>query len=1336
MGNLDSRFQIANVTDPEVRRRRMRLCVTVIEGRDLLRAPAERCTGTASRWSVPREPGSGRATTLDGASTSDAMSLEPAPAATVRSGKEKLVKKESDRGRGNASASFRMLRSRSPFMTPSRTKASSRTSEEETGEQRGRPFVWLRLRGNEQATTVAELEDDGQKNGEEGKELSKRSKMNEFDAVWNESFEFDVSGIWGEENDMMRDRDEVAHEEDQNAVLEIQVRDSVHCLNYGFVNIPLTRFSKSSVIKEWYQLQRSPKGPLKSTKSVGDSGACGVLYLSLHFETDEEEVDSVPSQSDGTSRTGSLSPRRRRLESRSSRSSRHDGDGSASPRKKALRPRRIPVRLADFVVLAKLRRGTKKPKLMKRFPEGDHDDLNLAEHVELFIFAFERKAETSLKNSELSVDGNPVDFFAFVLAPRSVPIYGYCLMYEDRDGIASLCIMSRFNCGDMFREVLFEMHSLLTTDEDSSEATLGKLSNRIVFQVPIPVPGQIGIEFTLSKLSDQKFSCSLPTPGSLPALTFANGLHFMMQNLGIQVMIELWGAMLLETRLLIHAKAQWKLSMASETVISLLYPFRWHHQYISVVPSQLREYVEAPFPIVMGIHTDLAAEVAETDLAQFLIVDLDRGVLRKGSKTVVESLPKSEARRLHRMLRHVLGLNPCRLDDPNDMLNSWGPAISSGQPMSQATAKRVQLCFLECFCHMFQGYRECLFFLNDSMPVFNTPKFLEMRAQDAVFFSHLLETQAFEKFKEAQESEELRTFHAYFFRVRIRERNRDQYLALGNQKRYAFERRRAAAIDPDDDDFDGYMRNQSVCEDDVHQVWKDRRSENVWRSRQRRRALGGHAPGLDPIDLEADNTWETHFFAICSCVHSEGNPEGSPPSYDLRSLAVDLGVDYDEVRDALKFLKEQIGTQNFNELGIDVMQFHDSSEISSEADSDEELFLSNRTSSAAWGYLNPASEVGYPNPARTLMKTDRRMETDLQECITKIFLNTAVEEELLQRCGEAFLTSPHARHLFVLILYQPQHRANSSSYIYAYANRGRGLREEAFKSLVDLCRALLKACEKREDYHNARQMLELSQSYYLDHIDGSEVGSRPTKSPMSSLTPRSTVLEGRRHVSAPISIEDYLEAYLRDLPLWHSLLFWEDAFAQTRNLEMRRQSRSMANVNVSEMATVDEERPLSGAMTNTENDEAPEQSNVVPKLHASLGGSLTIADSFRSVTAGVSRPKLRRMISPPRNEMIHSTKQLDAPKSPTSPGSPLSDDFSTETKACAANEEFQMQELLFELTTTMVSQMIRVGAPEDKAKALVSRVVTQHGLNESHEDTLCTLINNISRAVEANNRSP
>lgn len=44
------------------------------------------------------------------------------------------------------------------------------------------------------------------------------------------------------------------------------------------------------------------------------------------------------------------------------------------------------------------------------------------------------------------------------------------------------------------------------------------------------------------------------------------------------------------------------LNMASESLISLMYPYTWEYTYIPVLPEQLHGYLQAPVPFIVGIH--------------------------------------------------------------------------------------------------------------------------------------------------------------------------------------------------------------------------------------------------------------------------------------------------------------------------------------------------------------------------------------------------------------------------------------------------------------------------------------------------------------------------------------------------------------------------------------------------------------------------------------------------------------------------------------------------------------------------------------------------------------
>ncbi|GBG33077.1 DENN domain-containing protein 5A [Hondaea fermentalgiana] len=1420
----------------------MRLHVKVVEGLDLLRSPLDRCgpygeaTGNGGGDGAEAGPSTpGGSPGRDAGAAQSTSPLSPNSPGTTRgsnfakrsvSSSNVVSNSGNANGKSGAMSSMRrfaMTRMRGPLL--GRSGHHRRPSA--TVVQTGKPFVRLKLKEEEQTTTIGE--DAG------------RWK-------WNEEFIFDVSGLW---------EDGEAPSDENQPVLDIEVRDSVKCQCYGFIRIPLERLSGSGLVEQWYQLQRPPRSAADdeadavliasamanqylmesdlagaasaptspnvdepaTNSSSSDGGrapqssdaasvsaststsatdrdleSCGVLFLSLHFENEVDELATQKAHGkhhaenlDDAASVGSAAISGSSVSSRASSPRRHSSTRASRPdssgqiasalsptQQRGSRSRHIPVRLADYVVLARFPKQAREPELAERYPSHDHHDLGLPVKLEWFIFAFGKKAEAFISSSEHTVMGASVDIFAFVHAPRGVAMFGYCLMYHEKDSgtAACVCILSRLNTGDMFRDVLLELHeACLRAAQDSTELeqkTRERLAHRLVHDIPMPLPGELRIEFNLDVASSQIFHCELPPLGTPPRLTFSEGLEFLVQKLGIQLLVSLWGAMLLETKLIMHSRKQRELSITGETLLALLYPFRWHHTYISVLPPQLTECLEAPFPFVLGLHSDLVEnrdKILDHELDHALILDLDRGIVRKGAALHIEPLPRAEARRLERMLAHAVNLNPCALDDPADPLGDWEEECKPLVRLAPKTTQQAQLCFLECICQMLQGYRECLFFLNESMPVFNTPKFLERRAAEAPFFSHLLETQAFENFKEIQHSKWLETFHAYFFRVRIRNRNKEQYLSLANQKRVMQERRRAAAADPDNRDFDGRIRSHTIPPNEVALKRRDARNENAIASGLRRRAPGNHAPGLDPLPLElaedddpaeagggggalsqqhggsARRLWSPPPISqVIHCIMSEDDPQGKASSLEVGVVASEVGADADALADALRDLKIVTGTQNFHEHGFDALQqFSDVGGDSMDSDgeptlgSDASMRQRSRSRSRSDSAARKGLSAYEPNYARERSKRDRRIELALQECITRIFLNKAVDKDQLDKCGTAFMTSKHARDLFVLILYQPQHRS-VSNYNYAYGSRGRGLREDAFFALVKLCCELLEACYRREDYQNARQMLDVSQSYYLDRsapvlpLGANELNRSPLSpnetilSPVTGM-PRRGSIDAFGNPTAPVPPEDYLDSHLRGLELWKSLLFWEDAFAETLALEMRKRQRSLtmgASTALHEIAPSGSLR--ADALTGNSSPvmDLPGSARNRTERHASLGGpSLqTPASAAKPVTSDSSFGRVRRMTAPAAESS--SPQSSFSSRHVRGGSSSLQDVIDTGVS----------QDTLFELTSTMVHQMIRIGAPEDKAKALVSRVVSQHGLNEEHEDTLYTLISNVSRAVE------
>lgn len=59
--------------------------------------------------------------------------------------------------------------------------------------------------------------------------------------------------------------------------------------------------------------------------------------------------------------------------------------------------------------------------------------------------------------------------------------------------------------------------------------------------------------------------------------------------------------MLLEKHILLVSQSKAVLGLASEALLSILFPFKWEQTIIPVLPSSMRDYTQAPVPFVIGI---------------------------------------------------------------------------------------------------------------------------------------------------------------------------------------------------------------------------------------------------------------------------------------------------------------------------------------------------------------------------------------------------------------------------------------------------------------------------------------------------------------------------------------------------------------------------------------------------------------------------------------------------------------------------------------------------------------------------------------------------------------
>ena len=132
-----------------------------------------------------------------------------------------------------------------------------------------------------------------------------------------------------------------------------------------------------------------------------------------------------------------------------------------------------------------------------------------------------------------------------------------------------------------------------------------------------------GLPLRLSLGAGDRHIIHPPLSASVPITGTA--VYRLFEELGIHAVVTLFCAVMTEQKILFHSKSYTRLHDACHALTSLMYPFKYSHVYIPLLPAPLLEVLSTPTPFVMGVHASLKNEVC--DLLDVIVVDLDGGWL-------------------------------------------------------------------------------------------------------------------------------------------------------------------------------------------------------------------------------------------------------------------------------------------------------------------------------------------------------------------------------------------------------------------------------------------------------------------------------------------------------------------------------------------------------------------------------------------------------------------------------------------------------------------------------------------------------------------------------------
>lgn len=307
---------------------------------------------------------------------------------------------------------------------------------------------------------------------------------------------------------------------------------------------------------------------------------------------------------------------------------------------------RMPEKSADF--------GTFKPEITARFPMEDHLDNPLNPMILQFCYPAGDVIVPTAKYEMPKIHH-------FVLTQGcGRRIYATCLTvleeYEqsqndlgaeihcDEDGMSIelsdsrdqssnqlylpkiICLISTWPYLTAFREYLSQLYRLVSTTHNVMDIPIERYILNVTCEIPAPPPGAYEIRTTIL---DSTIRFWAP-PAKLPIAYVALPYRILFECLDLDNVLHVFSAMVQERKILLVSSQYSILTVCSEILSSLLFPFRWSHLYVPMLPKMLCPMLDAPVPYLCGIVRDNNAYAKQFVSRETIVVDLDYNSVKDG----------------------------------------------------------------------------------------------------------------------------------------------------------------------------------------------------------------------------------------------------------------------------------------------------------------------------------------------------------------------------------------------------------------------------------------------------------------------------------------------------------------------------------------------------------------------------------------------------------------------------------------------------------------------------------------------------------------------------------
>lgn len=191
-----------------------------------------------------------------------------------------------------------------------------------------------------------------------------------------------------------------------------------------------------------------------------------------------------------------------------------------------------------------------------------------------------------------------------------------------------LCILSTWPYLTAFREYLAQLYRLASST-NVMEVPIERYVLNLCMEIPAPPPGAYEVQVSIL---DSTIRIWAP-PARLPISYVALPYQTLFDCLDVDNILLLVNALIMEHKILLVSSQYSILTVCAEILTSLLFPMRWCHLYVPLLPRFICPMLDAPVPYLCGVVRENWLYALQFVSRETIIVDLDRNTVATGELT-------------------------------------------------------------------------------------------------------------------------------------------------------------------------------------------------------------------------------------------------------------------------------------------------------------------------------------------------------------------------------------------------------------------------------------------------------------------------------------------------------------------------------------------------------------------------------------------------------------------------------------------------------------------------------------------------------------------------------